>query len=119
MKEKKYNWHKLADNTAEINFSSNGMTELKIAERTICVVFQNDTLLACTQKCPHAGGILADGFVDAAGNIVCPLHRYRFSLHNGRNISGEGYFLKTFPVEKRKEGIFIGFEENSLLNWLG
>src|SRR6188768_709867 len=108
MKEKKYNWHKIADSIHEIPFSSNAMTEVEIAGKTICVVRQNDKLLACTQKCPHTWGILADGYLDALGNIVCPLHRYKFSLQNGRNISGEGYFLKTFPIEIRKEGVFVG-----------
>ena len=117
MKEKKYNWHKVADSVDEINFSSNSMTELEVAGKTICVAFQNNKLLACTQKCPHSGGNLADGFVDTMGNIVCPLHHYKFSLYNGRNVSGEGYFLKTFPVEKREDGIFVGFEENGIFNW--
>ena len=46
--------------------------------------------------------------MDALGNIVCPLHRYKFSIKNGRNTSGEGYFLKTFAIEVREDGIFVG-----------
>jgi len=118
MKEKKYQWHKVADRVEDIHFSSNSMVELEVAGKVICVALQNNTLRACTKKCPHAGGILADGYLDAMGNVVCPLHRYKFSLQNGRNVSGEGYFLKTFPVEIRKEGVFVGFEENNLFNWL-
>ena len=113
---KKYKWHKVAEHIAEINFSASGLTEIKVANKIICIAFRNNSLTACTQKCPHAGGILSDGFIDALGNIVCPLHRYKFNLQNGQNISGEGYFLKTFPVEIRNEGVFIGFEENNLFN---
>ena len=118
MKKKTYQWHKVADSTEEMNFQSNSMTEIAVAGKTICVALHKDQLLACTQKCPHAGGILANGFIDAQGNMVCPLHRYKFNLQNGRNTSGEGYFLKTFPVEIRKDGVFIGFEENNFFNWL-
>jgi len=118
MKEKKYQWHKIADSMEELNFSSNSMTEITVAGKTICIALHNDNVQACTQKCPHAGGKIADGFLDALGNVVCPLHRYKFSLQNGRNVSGEGYFLKTFPIEIRKEGVFVGFEENNLFNWL-
>ncbi|MEP7108382.1 MAG: Rieske 2Fe-2S domain-containing protein [Ferruginibacter sp.] len=118
MNEKKYNWHKVADSIGDLRFSVNGMVEVEVAGKTICVALHKEGLQACTQKCPHAGGILADGFLDALGNIVCPVHRYKFSLHNGRNISGEGYFLKTFPIEIRKEGVFVGFEEKNLFNWL-
>ncbi len=115
---KQYTWHKIADSAEEIIFTANGLTEITVNGKTICLAKHNETLLACTQKCPHAGGIMADGYLDAVGNIVCPLHRYKFSLQNGRNVSGEGYFLKTFPVEIRKEGVFVGMVENGLFNWL-
>ena len=118
MIEKKYNWHKVSDVIEDIPFADNSMAEIEVAGRRVCIVLQNDKLQACSQKCPHAGGKLADGFLDALGNIVCPLHRYKFSLQNGRNVSSEGYFLKTFPVEIRSEGVFIGFEENNFFNWL-
>ncbi|MEO6734240.1 MAG: Rieske 2Fe-2S domain-containing protein [Ferruginibacter sp.] len=117
MKEKKYKWHKVAETLDEINFLSNSLAEIQIAGKTICLALRNSSLQACTHKCPHAGGTLADGLIDAQGNIVCPLHRYKFSLQNGRNVSGEGYYLKTFPIEIKKEGIFVGFEENNLFNW--
>ena len=115
---KKYLWHKVAENIAEIKFSATGLAEIRVANKIFCIVLHQNVVSVCTQKCPHAGGILSDGFIDAAGHIVCPLHRYKFNLQNGRNTSGEGYFLKTFPVEIRKEGVFVGIEENNLLNWL-
>ena len=73
-------------------------------------------LYACAYKCPHASGILADGFIDAVGNVVCPLHRFKFNLKNGRNVSGEGYYLKVYAVEVRQAGVFVGFEENTWLD---
>ena len=114
----KYKWHKIAGSLAEIDFSSSGLTEIGVAGKRICVGLQNNTMYACTQKCPHAGGILADGYLDASGNIVCPMHRYKFNMQSGRNISGEGYFLKTFPVEIRNEGVFVGIPDSSLFGWL-
>jgi nitrite reductase/ring-hydroxylating ferredoxin subunit len=115
---KKYNWHKIADNIAELSFSENGLTMLEVNNKTICVALHKDQLFACSSKCPHAGGTMADGYIDALGNIACPIHRYKFSLQNGRNSSGEGYYLKTFPVEIRNEGVFVGFPENNLFGWL-
>lgn len=115
---KKYQWYKLEASIAEISFPANGIAELTVGGKTICIAQHKELLFACTQKCPHAGGHLSAGYIDATGNIVCPLHRYKFSLLNGQNTSGEGYFLKTFPVEIRKEGLFVGFEENNLWNWL-
>ena len=113
MKQKKCTWHKLADSVAEIPFSSNGMASVSVAGKTICLALHKDQLLACAQKCPHAGGIMANGHLDAVGNIVCPLHRYKFSLQNGRNTSGEGYYLKTYPIEERADGVYLAMEDNN------
>jgi 3-phenylpropionate/trans-cinnamate dioxygenase ferredoxin subunit len=115
---KKITWHKIADSEAEINFSENGLAQMTVNGKLICIAKKNGIINACTAKCPHAGGMMANGFIDALGNIVCPLHRYKFSLQNGRNVSGEGYFLNLFPIEIRAEGVYIGLEENKLFNWL-
>jgi nitrite reductase/ring-hydroxylating ferredoxin subunit len=115
---KTYKWYKIADTIEEINFSTNGLAEIEANGKKVCVALKNETLLACAAKCPHAGGAMSEGFIDALGNIVCPLHRYKFSLSNGRNVSGEGYFLKNYPIEIRVNGIFIGFEETSIFSWL-
>jgi nitrite reductase/ring-hydroxylating ferredoxin subunit len=83
---------------------------LSVGGKNICLARFQDKLYGCAQKCPHAGAYMADGRVDEHGNIVCPLHRYKFSLQNGRNTSGEGYYLKTYPVEERVDGIYVGIE---------
>lgn len=118
MPEKKYTWYKIADAATAFDFPPNGLLELEAHGKKFCLAKHNDQLLACAHKCPHAGGNMAAGYTDALGNIVCPLHRYKFSLQHGRNVSGEGYFLKTFPVETREDGVYIGFSENSLFGWL-
>ncbi|WP_207494957.1 Rieske (2Fe-2S) protein [Aridibaculum aurantiacum] len=115
MAEKKIKWHKLTDHIDAIGWQPNGLAVVEVGSKTVTLARIQDSIKACAHKCPHASGILANGFLDALGNIVCPLHRYKFSLDNGRNITGEGYYLKVYPVETREAGIFIGFEEN---NWL-
>ena len=59
-----------------------------------------------------------DGFVDVLGNIICPVHRFKFSLANGRNTSGEGYYLKTYAIRQDENGIYIGFETGSIFSFL-
>lgn len=108
---KKYKWHKVAESTAELTQrGARQMTTVKAAGKEICIVHHNNALHACASKCPHAGGIMSQGWVDALGNIVCPLHRYKFSLNNGRNTSGEGYHLKTYPVIENDDGVFVGID---------
>ena len=118
MSKEKYSWFKIALSPGEINFSVNGMTVIEVNGKKICLALHNNIINACAHKCPHAGGILSDGHIDALGNIVCPLHRYKFNIQNGRNTSGEGYYLKTFPVEIRPDGVFIGIADNNLFGWL-
>lgn len=117
-KNKEYKWFKVSETIEDLQFPASGFIELEVNEKKVCIVIYKDRLFACSATCPHAGGRLADGYMDVMGNIICPLHRYKFSLENGRNTSGEGYFLKTFPIERRNEGVFIGFKANNLLNWL-
>ncbi len=100
-------WHRIAEHMNELPFGPNNIAVAELNGNKICVARHNDSYFAFAYKCPHAGGILADGHIDAIGNIVCPLHRYKFSLQNGRNISGEGYYLKHWPIELRKEGVYI------------
>jgi nitrite reductase/ring-hydroxylating ferredoxin subunit len=111
-------WYKIADSLADLPINTNGLCEVEVNGKTICIVVSNNEVKACASKCPHAGGNMSNGYVDALGNIVCPLHRYKFSLTNGRNTSGEGYFLKTFEVENRENGIYVAFANNSLFSWL-
>jgi len=118
MSNKKFTWYKIADNAAAINWQENNLSVVEAAGKKITLIQFKNEVFACAYKCPHASGILADGFVDATGNIVCPLHRYRFNIQNGRNTSGEGYYLKTYPIESREDGIYIGFEENNFFSWL-
>ncbi len=119
MIEKKLTWHKVADDLNELDFAANHITVAEVKGKKICIAKFNNTAFAFAYKCPHAGGFLADGYIDALGNVVCPLHRYKYSLENGRNVSGEGYYLKHWPVEIRDNGVFVGMEETTgLFGWL-
>jgi nitrite reductase/ring-hydroxylating ferredoxin subunit len=110
-------WFKIAASINEINFSAEGLAEAEADGKKLCIAKHDHHLFACSQKCPHAGGLLSEGYVDAAGNIVCPLHRYKYNLQNGRNISGEGYFLKTYPVEVRDDGVYVGISSTNLFGF--
>jgi nitrite reductase/ring-hydroxylating ferredoxin subunit len=88
--------------------------ELNVAGKTICMANREGAWHAFAAKCPHASGRLAEGWLDPLGQVVCPLHRYKFNITNGRNTSGEGYHLKTYPVEVRPDGVYVGMEEGGL-----
>jgi nitrite reductase/ring-hydroxylating ferredoxin subunit len=117
MTEKKYTWHKIADHINELSFAENNIAVANMNGKNICIAKYNEGVFAFSYKCPHAGGLL-DGHIDALGNVVCPLHRYKYDMKNGRNVSGEGYYLKHWPVELRDDGVFVGVEESGgLFGW--
>ncbi len=109
-----YTWHKIANAHSDIPFNREGLAEIDVHGKKICITRSNESIFACAAKCPHAGGTLSHGYLDALGNITCPLHRYKFSLQNGRNISGEGYYLKIFPIEKREDGYYVGIADRQM-----
>lgn len=102
---------KIADYISDISFGDNNLAEVNADGKRICVGRFREELFAFALKCPHASGHLSEGFIDPLGNVVCPLHRYKFCMKNGRNVSGEGYYLKHWPVEVREDGIYVEFHE--------
>ena len=115
MTDKKYAWYKVADHMNEIDFATNNIAVVEVNSKKICLGKFNEMVFAFAYKCPHAGGLLADGFIDSLGNVVCPLHRYKYDMKNGRNVTGEGYYLKHWPVDMRENGVFVGMEERTWL----
>ena len=120
---RKIKWHKIdpgfliedpGSNGLLIRDSASAIRDLHIAGKDICMTRLGEQWHAFAAKCPHASGSLANGWMDPLGNVVCPLHRYKFNITNGRNTSGEGYHLKTYPVEVREDGVYVGFEEGGL-----
>jgi nitrite reductase/ring-hydroxylating ferredoxin subunit len=108
-------WIKVADYITDIPFNDNNLAEVVADGKRICLARHQEEVFAFAAKCPHASGQLAHGFIDALGNVVCPLHRYKFCMKNGRNVTGEGYYLKHWPVKVEAEGVFVGLDQKSLL----
>ena len=103
----------MALSEAELRIAEKELIEVDAEGKVVCMGKHNGELFAFAQKCPHAGAAFKDGIIDASGNVLCPRHRYKFCLKNGRNVSGEGYYLKHWPVEVREEGVFIGLDVNA------
>ena len=110
----KLEWKLITTAPLSLDWAENNMVELEVDGRSFTLAKKSDAYFAFASKCPHASGRMAQGYINPLGQVVCPLHRYCFDMKNGRNTSGEGYFLKTYPIELREEGLFIGFQSFSL-----
>ncbi len=100
-------WLKLDMEIPEEDF----VTLIKLEGKKICLVKHQNNLYAVQNTCPHAGGILSGGWCKN-GHIICPIHRYEYSLQTGRGALGQGDYIDIYPVEERADGIYIGLKEN-------
>ena len=107
-------WKLITDAPLTLDWPQNNMMELEVDGKKFTLAKFQDSYFAFASKCPHASGRMAEGYINPLGQVICPLHRYSFNMFNGFNTSGEGYFLKTYPLELRDEGLFIGFQSFSL-----
>jgi nitrite reductase/ring-hydroxylating ferredoxin subunit len=114
---KKYKWHKIADGAGEIQWTKGNVAEVMVDGKPFCIGRFQDQWYGFSHLCPHAGAPMADGYIDGACRVVCPVHSLKFNLKDGRDANGDGYKLKTYPVEVRADGVYLGVEEGGLFKW--
>jgi 3-phenylpropionate/trans-cinnamate dioxygenase ferredoxin subunit len=95
-------WVKLEVDIPEKDF----IMEVRVEHKELCVVRNEGNLYAVENTCPHAGGILSDGWC-SQGNVICPVHRYQYNLKTGRGAEGQGDYIYTYPVEQRQDGVYV------------
>jgi nitrite reductase (NADH) small subunit len=62
-------------------------------------------VFATQPECPHRGGPLADGLVDAA-RVICPLHDRTYDLRTGQGVGTECN-VRVFPVRTTDDGTIL------------
>ena len=65
-----------------------------------------EAVVALSDRCPHAGGSLGQGWVEE-GEVVCPLHRWRFRLGDGRCTTMRGEGVHRFRAEVRDDMVWV------------
>lgn len=72
----------------------------------IAVFRRGDQLYALQNRCPHAGGSLADGVVDG-DEVICPLHGYRFDIRTGACSTDPGLRAKPVAIVPHADGLTV------------
>ncbi len=73
----------------------------------LCVArISEESVVALTRRCPHAGGDLANGWVDG-GNVVCPWHNLPYDAASGASACKSLPKLKRVACEIRGDVIVI------------
>jgi len=84
---------------------------LKLNKKSIYVAKFQDSFFAGNSYCPHAGADLSEGSINNSGEVVCPLHNYKFKLKDGCIHGDDAYRLMTYPVKLEDNGkLYVGFK---------
>ncbi len=62
---------------------------------------------AFQSSCPHRGASLIQGNFNAVGELICPLHQYRFDLKSGQVKAGSCADLEVYRCELLENGLQI------------
>ncbi len=72
----------------------------------LALVRDGEAIVVLLDRCPHEGGSLGQGWVED-GAIVCPLHRWRFKLSDGRCSTVRGESVHRFQAEVREGMVWV------------
>ena len=92
------------------NISANTFITFHLKGEKICLTRTDKGFYAVQDSCPHNGASLSKGFCSKQNEIVCPLHRYSFDLESGKATSGGAYTLKTYPIQQKADGVYLGIK---------
>lgn len=108
----KMRWVKFAESEDHLQKLLQGkeVAPLRVNNKAVLLVSHEEQYFLVKNRCPHQGITLENASCED-GYIVCPWHRYAFSLETGR---GAGLYLEKYPVELREDGYYAGFEYFSL-----
>lgn len=82
---------------------------VRIGELTVLIFNHQNKLIAMEKECPHLGHPLKEGLINGFGEMVCPLHTYRFDIQTGEEANRRCRDLTLYPIheENGKVVLFI------------
>lgn len=81
--------------------------KLTAGERKLAVLRIGELIQVFDAHCPHRGADLSQANINGAGEIICPLHQYRFDLKTGDVRSGYCSALPVYRSELTQSGLII------------
>jgi nitrite reductase (NADH) small subunit len=82
----------------------------EIAGRRLVIGRSARGYFALDDACPHAGGSLSEGLLDA-GTVVCPIHGYAYDVVTGEGLD-DGAEVRVHPCELDGDVLRIRIEED-------
>lgn len=79
-----------------------------VGKKDLCLTRYGEKVYAFENRCPHQHVALANGVCTDDKMVICPWHRFAFSLEDGK---GCGLYMEIFPVKEEENELFIGFKQ--------
>ena len=99
---------KLFNSKADLEnaFLERSIRRLRIGNKVFILIKYKDHFHLVAGLCPHQKQPLDSGSLNAFGEIICPLHFYRFNLKSGREANNLCSDLEVYPLEINTSGVF-------------
>jgi ferredoxin-nitrite reductase len=81
---------------------------LQVDGKSLALFFLEGQVVATDAHCPHAGGPLHEGAIEA-GCVMCPWHGFGFDLATGRCDSDPNLALKTYTTTVERNDVWVEF----------
>jgi nitrite reductase/ring-hydroxylating ferredoxin subunit len=107
-------WHKITEEIPGGDF----VMQVIVTGKKLCLVRNEGRLHLFQNNCPHAGAILSGGWCEH-GLLICPVHRYGYSLENGRGAQGQGDYIEVYPVRVDGGDIYAGMKQGLFSRFFG
>ncbi len=96
-------FHPAADLSA---IPESGLLEVIVDGQPVALCRRGDQVHAVSAVCPHAGGPIADGDIDA-GLVVCPWHGWSFDVTTGECNVDPGTTLPVYEVSVQDGAVTV------------
>lgn len=103
-------WYKLFEDmdAAKAAIADRSIRRATVDGIKVSIARYRNQLYAVNDQCPHRKASLGGGQLNGYGEIICPLHHYRFGLSSGQEAENRCADLEVYKIDIREDGIYIG-----------
>ncbi|WP_422007889.1 Rieske (2Fe-2S) protein [Roseivirga pacifica] len=88
-------------------FTEKSIRIVRIGEKKVCLAKHGQAFFAFQQLCPHQMHPLKEANITAFGEVVCPLHEYRFNLKTGQEANNRCQAMQTHQLQITTDGVYL------------
>lgn len=90
-------------------FSEKQVRVFQLPDFKVCIAKHNDQYFAFEYLCPHQKHPMAKARITSFGDVVCPLHDFRYSLSDGTEANSRCRALNNYKLHVNAEAVYLEF----------